>query len=1749
MPYDPTIFNINPYYDDYDPQRGFLRVLFKPGYALQAREVTQLQSILQNQLGGVADHLFKDGARISGGALTIKNAYYLMFKTDTLVGGASNSLAGVSDYSYLLDGYLQSGSTVAKVLHYIRPDSQSDNRLILVVDFVSGSSFENAASVVWNQGDSEADDEIAVTIAPQQLFLENSSDAASVSRGNCKLVSIAEGLFYVDGFFVYNEEQNFSPYRVLDYTDPTPATASPFSTGKVRDLSFSGFSGLNMKVGFSVNRDNVTDQEDSTLRDPAIGSYNYNAPGADRYKIVLSLDQRDVESEDPNFVELLKFEDGRVTKKVERIAYGDIEKALAIRTYDESGSYTVNQNEIRIQEGSVDNTLSLQIGSGKSYVLGHELENNHTVYLDLPKARDVDYKQAEGNTYPFSLTYYTGVTTSTAFGETFGKFLGRATNGYARVIYYNESNTPVFVGRYHGLIPSNNPLMGTGVGRLGRNYRMYLAGFSGSIGLGRSAAISTLALEYTGLCGGTLAQMATAAISTRMVNSPTDARTLVYPIRPGTAISDITSLRVLTKLTSGTDIGTPEYVPTVIDGTTASYVVSKANFAEALDGLPDSAWSFLSYPNIGGPNSSASFGQLSFVWAGAGTSAGLAFTPNGTSALLNNIIYDNKNAIQFSMAASLFPSGFTGGTVDKPIRAIVPVVYTPSIPQDEFTVPTDFRYKVLTDFTYTVQSSVASQDTNVNLSNSYGGQRRSYSIGHIDVYSITRITGVSGTTRIDITDDFELDGGQRDFYYGAARILVKESEDGKSMYNNAPMQIEVIGKRFAHNGPRCAPFIGKYSYLHKDNPGFKYENIPLFSGQSGRIPTVSLANCVDFRRSNTADVQMIKPYGRAEFSSEGDTAIQYKHWLPRIDKVCVKENPQDGSPLFYTITGEPDTAPVPPADPDDGLVLATLTLPAYTHSADDVLVTPVDNKRYTMSDIAKIKNRVNEVEVFTKLSLSEQQVSSQSLKRIVTDPEPVKTSILVDEFYGHSIGDVSDNSHRCSIDYERGILYPFFRTEVVDPFVPSSLNGVTLTKDGLLMLNYTEKEHISHKKFTRRLKINPSNTVNWLGFMELSKSVIPYYDQSYRPVVKTNALMENDNWLSSNANNDRGFGTQFNEWQSIWTGIEQIEEEEDSIQKGMLELPRSNNSSSVPSYLSGNERYGVSRKTESVDQKIDRQIRASRLKNRIKQTVGNRVVDRSVVPYIPYTAGITATVHGLKPSAQGLVLYVDGTPVVTGISTDIRGSCAVRFGISAGTFLTGKKTVRISDSPIVENSTIAAEAVLHCTGLLEQKSSGVHSTRPYELRRQTTDSEAVAKDPYNRNIDIVDGLQWTDPLSQTFFVDKKTNPGGIFVSSISLYFSHKDARLPVTLQIRPTVGGYPSPSVVIPFSTVTKIPTQVTVNSTSPQATVFKFSSPVYLEPGEYAICLNTNSNKYRVFAADSSRNGATPSTSGGDVVETGRAGNNQLVGTLYYPQGTGIAVQNKVTDLMFVVNRCNFAFNSSNSAQFTPSGQFIGAQAMHLYAPEIIPQNCSLTRTCGSPQIGTRRFINNDTFYFGGTRATPTNGDPVISYGFSRGSDNATSPVVDVSAAYCAGIKMFTALQPNLSTYVSRIVELPEGYESNGLAILSSVRDPRVIGYPGPYNSQSLNGVEFYYRVCEPGEEDIYSKPWVKFPVRVKPADLEKTYSESELDYVEHLYRTVNSVPAGFNKYQIRVDLKSERPDWSMVPSVKNIRVMSFLT
>lgn len=1649
MTYDPSIFNTNPYYDDFDGAKGFLRVLFKPGYPVQARELTQAQSILQNQVSKLGDHLFKDGSRVLGGGIGVRNSGFIMVDA-----GVDSPLRGSTDYDALVGGYLQSAvandATEAKIISYIRPDVSRDGYLILIVDFLSGYEFASTFNFVKDD----------LTLTGFQV----ASNAAFPTKGRCKLVSVTEGIFYIDGFFVQNDTQVFAPYNEL-------------STH--RDLLMNDYADLNKKVGFSIIRDNVTDKEDRTLRDPSVGSSNYNAPGADRYKIIPVLSQYNTDENPADFIELVRFESGKIIRKIDRISYGEIEKTLARRTYDESGSYSVNPFDINIKKKTElldDTNFSMQVGQGKAYVFGKEIENQYPINIDLPRARATKVEGVGAyNSYDFTVGNYVDVVLN-GFTTPFASNLNLIGSGSAIVRFHNASNAVVATGHIHGMLPN------TASGANDFRYRMYLYGISGSIQSGTSAMAYLYALPPA-LAGVTVGRFVPNTGIAFTAAASNDKQSLVFEVKPGYAIADFRYLKVVGKMIGGnTNFVTVSHNSTT---NTTTYNITRDHFSGSLSSGTETI-SFFDY-GTGSPTSPADTAELAIV-----DPSGKAFVPASSGVVLSKV---NDN--EFQLVVTGAPAGFTSGN----LRAIAPVVYTPNIADQS-----NYRTKTLqTGKTYTFVSNSFSRDAS---------GRKFFELPDIDIYSVENIIATTGGT--SYLNDFELDDGQREAAYTKGRLYVKSSVSSATRYSGAAtgfVSITVTYSYFDHSGLAYAPFIGKHSY-----PDVPYEKIPLYTNpRSGK--TVSLANCLDFRRSGlTASTPMLKPYGRSEFGTIGDTEIQYSHYLPRIDKLCLKTDPEDGSPLFFLQSGTPALSPAPPADPEDALVLSSLTVPAYTHNPEDVVITTVDTKRFTMADIGKLQKRIEDVEVFTKLSLSENEIQTRSLKILPTDTEPLKTSIFVDEFYGHSVSDVSSSEHICSIDFERGELRPFFTA--LDMAVPTGTTvGVVVSPDRILTLNYSKKPYIENKQYTKTIKINPTNNVSWLGHMKLSTTIIPRYDRSYRPIVKTNSLMENDNWLSSNPNDARGFGTQWNDWDSLWHGIEDIQEEQDDIQKRVLETPRVDSDSLIPNINSGNVRSFSNRNAKPLNEKTSNYVRARQLKSRIKNKVGSKIVDRSVVPYIPFTS-ISATAYGLKPNARDLIVTVDGQILASGISSDSSGSATFFVNFSPNTHLTGMKTVRIADTESILDAEMSADAVVYCAGIVEQRSDGVQSVRPAELRRQTPSSETIAKDPFNRDIDTIQNDQWADPMCQTFFVDGKTNPEGIFLKSVSLYFSKKDTRLPVTVQIRPTISGYPSPSVVVPFSTTVLRPTSVNANSEAPAETVFEFSSPVYLQPGEYALCVMANSDEYELYAADTSFN-AIPSGES----SSGRAGNLQLVGNLFVPQGIGAAVSDATTDLMFVMHRCEFV--AQGDIRWSAITNIASAQIVRASANELIPNGCSIEKT-----LADYPFSFGEPLYLPELIGSSTT---TMRFVLTRGISNAVSPVVDLQSLNPLAIRMRTIAGGSSSDYVSRVVELPDNVSSNALAVFVDENTP------------AETSTEVYYRYSVSGETDIFEKPWIAL---TRLASTPVFSASSELDFREAQFRTpALSAGINFQSYQIRVRMKyPAAPTYDRTPAIRNIRTVSFI-
>ena len=377
---DKTVFNISPYYDDYDEDKNFLRILFRPGYAVQARELTQAQTILQKQVQRFGDHVFEDGSKVLGaGTITRKVDFVRLNKTYTKNDGTVVTVDPTKILDYELiergptgeDGNLVSGQidTRAKVIHVIDSagGGNNDDFFVAFVEFITGSQFTE------HTGTTGALLESTILSEDYSVMAATAASGLTDTRpvnGKANLVSVDDGVFYTDGFFVKNQKSNTVPYN------------------KTNTDGIRSFENPSCRVGLNTSKTNVTSGEDETLRDPSSGSYNFNAPGGDRYKINLELEFRagagSTATDNQDFIELLRFDDGNITYKLDKTDYAELEKTLARRTYDESGSYTVQPFGVDIREHLVQGTnrgvyvggsadyLAVGMLPGKAYVFGHE---------------------------------------------------------------------------------------------------------------------------------------------------------------------------------------------------------------------------------------------------------------------------------------------------------------------------------------------------------------------------------------------------------------------------------------------------------------------------------------------------------------------------------------------------------------------------------------------------------------------------------------------------------------------------------------------------------------------------------------------------------------------------------------------------------------------------------------------------------------------------------------------------------------------------------------------------------------------------------------------------------------------------------------------------------------------------------------------------------------------------------------------------------------------------------------------------------------------------------------------------------------------------------------------------------------------------------------------------------------------------------------------------------------------------------
>jgi len=407
-----TDLNVSPYYDDFDETDNFQRTLFRPGFAIQARELTQLQSTLQNQIEKHGSHIFKEGAVVIPGAISLNTNYYSLKLATTFASETIDPSQYFSSTSPVTITGATTGVTAVVVGFDIATTTDQPTLYIRYVKvgtdnetafFADGENI--SADVGITHTTSYSSDVVSVTTFTSQFSASAGSSAANLAGSSGpasrigSAVHIQSGVYYIRGFFVTCSEETL----VLDKYDNTPS----------------------YRAGFTVTETLVTPESDTTLLDNATGANNFAAKGAHRLKIALALGKLTRGSTaDSSFVQLMDVKEGVVQSKVRFTEYSVLEETLARRTFAESGDYTVRPFQFQVREsvntsvGNEDfvgayasgattddgNTAStaligFQVSPGKAYIKGFEIEKIAPTIKDINKARDFETVNAGVSTF------------------------------------------------------------------------------------------------------------------------------------------------------------------------------------------------------------------------------------------------------------------------------------------------------------------------------------------------------------------------------------------------------------------------------------------------------------------------------------------------------------------------------------------------------------------------------------------------------------------------------------------------------------------------------------------------------------------------------------------------------------------------------------------------------------------------------------------------------------------------------------------------------------------------------------------------------------------------------------------------------------------------------------------------------------------------------------------------------------------------------------------------------------------------------------------------------------------------------------------------------------------------------------------------------------------------------------------------------------------------------------------------------
>lgn len=538
-----------------------------------------------------------------------------------------------------------------------------------------------------------------------------------------------------------------------------------------------------------------------------------------------------------------------------------------------------------------------------------------------------------------------------------------------------------------------------------------------------------------------------------------------------------------------------------------------------------------------------------------------------------------------------------------------------------------------------------------------------------------------------------------------------------------------------------------------------------------------------------------------------------------------------------------------------------------------------------------------------------------------------------------------------------------------------------------------------------------------------------------------------------------------------------------------------------------------------------------------------------------YVNGVNTTMF-TTPSLSSVM----GTEIITNQQGEASGFLYIPSTEGEYKFFSGEMVITFGNSPNgVENCNYFAETILYNHGLTlaSVEQGNTISLRATEKFRTVNSGSST---------DEILSQDRLDPLSQTFTVDETKYPLGVTVTSIVLYFFNKDQDLPVSIELRPCVAGIPSRREYYSGTTVTVNPQDIEIyDPTAGEAkpTVFKFTHPVYLKPGEYAFCVITKSDKYQLVTAK---------------LGDGKTVKKPFAGKLFRAQNTGDDwASDSNEDLTFIINKAKFETGTVSFLLQTPIVSKIDYNRLRLLSTEINLGSTAYanyriqTTSAGSREVSDfEEVLQNGEPSLTGRKEVDEEGDITVEVSLTTKSEDV-SPVLDLQlmkaqlirnriTPYSTAVSQSELSPTNGSAgarYVGKVVALQEGFDSTGIEV--SVDVNRKIG----------TDIEVFVRVLSRDDKilsgGIVERPWTLLPLITGQS---KSYAgTSSESYTRETYRLleptlaysydaaslIDSASAGstftfntFAYYQIKVVYYAT--DANYLPVIKNLTATALL-